>query len=47
MTIKKKKKYITLLKIFLNSVCGNTITEEKILTILHTRPIQWLLPGGI
>lgn len=27
------------------TVCGNTITEEKILTILHTRPIQWLLPG--
>ncbi|ORX43363.1 hypothetical protein BCR36DRAFT_360990 [Piromyces finnis] len=27
------------------SVCGNTITEEKILTILHSRPIQWLLPG--
>jgi len=27
------------------TVCGNTVTEEKILTILHTRPIQWLLPG--
>jgi len=25
--------------------CGNTVTEEKILTILHTRSIQWLLPG--
>eukprot|EP00833_Pecoramyces_ruminatium_P015182 jgi/Orpsp1_1/1189214/evm.model.d7180000070339.1 len=27
------------------TVCGNTIIEEKILTILHSRPIQWLLPG--
>ncbi|ORX80144.1 hypothetical protein BCR32DRAFT_25703 [Anaeromyces robustus] len=27
------------------TVCGSTITEEKILTILHSRPIQWLLPG--
>jgi len=27
------------------TICGNTVIEEKILTLLHSRPIQWLLPG--
>jgi len=27
------------------TVCGNIVIEEKILTLLHNRPIKWLLPG--